>query len=190
MNQQMTTDGNSAREQTSRGRESGCIFVAIREGFFEEVSFQLRTEGNRRTRHEKSKRVRGDLGCRDSVQCTAHEEGSCGQGARLPHGSCKPVPAATCPSCLPPTLPLSFASLPSRQLQMSRSDLGPCDHSLVLGAQGRQHMSCGTCQAEKGCVKRGDWGRGHPEQPSQASCIPEGRACGILIWPPCPHISL
>lgn len=168
MNQQMTTDGNSAREQTSRGRESGCIFVAIREGFFEEVSFQLRTEGHRRTRHEKSKRVRGDLGCGDRVQCAAHE-GSCGQEARLPHGSCKPVPAATCPSCLPPTWPLSFASLPSRQPQMSRPDLGPCDHSLVLGAQGRQHVSCGTCQAREGLCQERRLGQGAPgaAQPGQ-----------------------
>lgn len=162
MNQQMPTDSNSrARGQTRKGRESGCISVAITEGFFEEVSFLLRTEGHRRTRHEKSKRVRGS---RSWGQCTMR---SPRRRELRPRSQTAPRLVQASPCChlsvLPaPTLPLSFASLPSRQLQVSGSDLGPCDHSLVLGAQGRQRMSpglCGTCQAREG-LSREETGAG------------------------------
>lgn len=75
------------------------------------------------------------------------------------------------PTCPQPRL-ASFTRIFA--FQTAANELAPRDHSLVLGGQARP---------EKGCVKRGDWGRGQPKQLTQATCIPQGRAWDILIWP-------
>lgn len=93
------TDCDRAREKTSRrwmscpNRQRGCIFMAVREGLSEEASFQRRTEGQGRARHENSKREgvtgHGDK-CKDqhTTKGAAAEDPACPmahtRGAKLP----------------------------------------------------------------------------------------------------------
>lgn len=102
---------------------------------------------------------------------TAYEEGSCGQGARLPHGSCKPVPAATCPSYLPPPCP----SICIFALQTAPSERGlTLDSGITIGPgearAGAAHepLGSGTCQAREGLSREGALGAGGTDsQPGQ-----------------------
>lgn len=103
--------------------DGGCLFVAIREGFSEEVSkstCKARTKGPGRIRHEKSKR-QGDPGHGDSVYKAQHTKNR----AAAEEPACRSAQASQ--TLLPPVSPTcpqpSLASLTriflSRQLQMN-----------------------------------------------------------------------
>lgn len=145
-----------------------------------EVSFQLGIEGHRRARHVKSKRKghpdRGNA-CKD--QHTKQGAAAEGPGCPVAHG--------TGPSC-------HLSVLPAPNLTPSHLGLCSPDNSkqtgLTLGLmtldwswENRAAQQSWTLWDRPGlrrAMPRGKVrGRGHLKQPSQASCIPQGRAWGI-----------